>query len=227
MKNIKILTAFLWTVVTMVLLVGCGGADERQEFLDGLKEIDQTEIVALDAWIDENYQQMYDLFEVVDVHVDLAGNVLDFETQVASLTLKYYDSWSFDVADDVLTFTHRWDYEQAMLDLEEEHANSVTTDDDILYNWLTGDVIPFVEDITLENPLHFFASLAGFVSGTRNMLEDLNTSAYLDSQIELVLTFFDDTNSLVLEHQDDDTLDLAEIQSIMLTTLEGMRDIFN
>jgi len=222
MKKMKFLSLFL-SIFTLLLLSACGN-DNRQAYIDQLETLDRTDLSALNNWLDENDETMYELFEFVNIRVDLEGNELDFMSQVLGLDIDYFESWSFEVEDDVLTFTYIWDYERA--NYVPEVVDPLAADHSVLVAWISGDIMPFIEDINVEEPRLFWASLAGFISGTRTTLEDLNISVYLETQINNVLNFLEDISSLVLQNVDDPDLDLTEVRDIILESLTDMLEIF-
>jgi len=220
MKQLKF-SGLLLSILTIFLLIGCGGGDNRDYYIEQLEALDRTDLRQLNGWLDDNEESLDELFEFVDIRVDLEGNELDFMEQVLGLDIDYFDSWSFEVEDDTITFTYVWDYVRA-----NEVTDPLAADNEILASWIGEDVIPFIEDIDVEAPLMFWSSIAGFTSGTRNTLEDLNISVYFEAQIDLVLTYLEETNSFVLENADADQLDLEEARDIIIETLNAMRNIF-
>ena len=229
MKKIKFLSIIL-SIHTIFLLSGCGD-DNREYYIEQLEELDRGDLTALNSWLDDNEESMGDLFEFVNVRVDLEGNELDFVSQVLGLDSDYFDSWFFEVLnDDTIIFTYIWDYERATAVLEEEEipeefTDSLTSDNEWLANWISEDVIPQFEEIDVENPLGFTATTGGFISGIRSTLNNLNASDYLISQVDHIVSFIEEVQSLVVQNADNEILDLVEIRDVIIETLNEMRDL--
>ena len=225
MKKVKLSGIFL-SILAIFLLVGCNG-DDGAYYIEQLEELDRTDLAALNNWLDDNEESMEELFEIVDIRVDFEGNELDLVSQVLGLDIYYFDRWSFEVDDDTITFTYRWDYESATAEPEpEEIIDPLAADNAILAAWIGEDLIPLFEDIDVEGVLMFTATTGGILSGVRSTLEDSNASEYLRTQIELVLSFIEEIQTLVVQNIDNDELDLVEVRDIVLETLAEMRDLF-
>ena len=109
---------------------------------------------------------MDDQFKFVHIRVDLEGNELDFTSQVLGLGIDYFDSWSFEVAYDVITFIYIWDYESSTT-VPEEVDDPLADDNEMLATWI-GEVILQFEEIDVENHLMFIATTGGFTAGKCN-----------------------------------------------------------
>ena len=232
MSKIKNIILF---VPTIFLLIGCG-SDAREYYLEQIEELDRGDLQALNEWLDDNEESMDELFDIVNIRVDLEGNELE-SSQSLGLDSYYFDSWSFAHDDDTLTFTYTWDYEAATAveealeeeeisgdaDVANEILDAMAADNEMLAGWVDEIIVQF-EDINVEDPLFFTTTIGGFLSGSRSAIEDLNVSVYALAQIDNVLSFIDDVQGLVIQNLDDDDLDLEEARDIMIETLEGMRD---
>ena len=225
MKRVKFISIVL---SILIILSGCGN-DDRGYYIEQLEELDKDDLSALNRWLDDNEESMMDLFEFVNVRVDLEGNELDLISQVLGLDSYYFDSWSFEIDDDTIIFTYIWDYESATAILEEESPEDVASllaaDNEWLANWIGEDVIPQFEEIDVENPLGFTATTSGFISGIRSTLNDLYASEYLISQVDHIVSFIEEVQDLVIQNVDNETLDLTEVRDIIIETLNEMRDL--
>ena len=230
MKKVKFLSIVL-AILTIFLFSGCN-SDDREYYIEQLEDLDREDLVALNSWLDDNEENLGALFEFVNVRVDRNGNELDFVTQVLPLDNDYFDSWSFEINNNTITFTYIWDYERATAvpeekEIPEEVGRQLTIDNEWLANWIGEDVIPQFEEINVENPLSFTATTGGFISGIRSTLNDLNASEYLVVQIDHIVSFIEDVQSLVVENVDNETLDLVEIRDTIIETLNEMRDLLS
>ena len=240
MKKIKFLSIIL-SILTIFLLAGCN-SDEKESYIEQLEELDRSDLASLNSWLDDNEDNMEELFEIVHIRVDFEGNELDFISQVLGLDIYYFDSWSFEVDDDTITFTYRWDYESATVvpepeevEPEEDEPEEVVpgevvdpfaADNEILASWIGDDLIPLFEDIDVEGVLMFTATTGGIIHGVRSTMEDSNASEYLSTQVEIVISFIEEIQTLVVENFDNDDLDLVEVRDIVIETLTEMRSLF-
>jgi len=207
--------------VIVLLLQAC---DNREYYIEQLEELDRNDLVALNRWLDDNEESMEDLFELVDLRVDLAGNELDLASQVLGLDLDYFERWSFDLVDDTITFLYIWDYEGATA-VPEEIINPLAADNERLANWIS-DAIPIFEEIDVDEPLMFITTIGGFITGTRSTLEGISASDYVTTQIKNVISFLEEANALVAQSFDDEELDLVEVRDIIIATLTEMKNLF-
>ena len=220
MKRVKFLSIVL-SIVIVLLLQAC---DNREYYIEQLEELDRNDLVALNRWLDDNEESMEDLFELVDLRVDLAGNELDLASQVLGLDLDYFERWSFDLVDDTITFLYIWDYEGATA-VPEEIINPLAADNERLANWIS-DAIPIFEEIDVDEPLMFITTIGGFITGTRSTLEGISASDYVTTQIKNVISFLEEANALVAQSFDDEELDLVEVRDIIIATLTEMKNLF-
>ena len=231
MKKAKFFSIIL-SILTIFLLLGCG-SDDREYYIEHLEELDRSDLAGLNRWLDDNEESMNELFEFVDIRVDLEGNELDFMSQVLGLDSEYFDSWSFEVDDDTITFIYIWDYESATAALEEEILEEEVLDEDTsplaaiaadnewLVNWVES-TIPIFEEINIESHLLFIATTAGFTTSTRSAMEDLNASSYKLEQMDHVVTFIEGIEGFVIADIETEEYDLAVVRDIVL---DGLTDL--
>ena len=117
------------------------------------------------------------------------------------------------------------EYEETDDEAEEQVDDLFGDDNEMLANWL-GDLIEQIEEINVEDPLMFVTMLGGMVSGTRSALEGSTVSFYVSGQVENVLEFLEGVSGIVVEHFDDESLDLAEMRDNMVDALSEMRERF-
>lgn len=111
-------------------------------------------------------------------------------------------------------------------DTDDSATDPLATDNEVLVNWI-GDLIAQIEGINVEDGLMFTATTGGIISGTRSTMAEVNASAYLDAQIENVISFIEEVQTFVVQNFDNDELDLVEARDIMIETLITMREIFS
>jgi len=107
----------------------------------------------------------------------------------------------------------------------EEVEDLFAADNEMLANWL-DELISQIEEVDVESPLMFIATIGGIVSGTRSVLEGSNASAYAEAQIENILEFLEGVNGLVVQNIDDESLDLSEMRDNTVEALNDMRERF-
>jgi len=232
MKKFKF-SSMILPILAIFLLLSCDTLEyyAGENNIDQLEELDRTDLVALNNWLYDNEEDMGDLFNFVHIRVDLVGNELDYMSQVIGLDFYYFDSWSFHIGDDTITFTYRWDYERAMATPVEEEdpveiGDILAADNERLANWISEDVIPQFEDINVEDPDMFIETTGEFIAGIESTLYDLNASNYVTSQIEHIVAFIEDVQNVVLENSDEEELDLEEVRDIILDSLIEMKNLF-
>ena len=222
MKKIKFLSIIL-SILTIISLSGCNN-DDRQYYIRQLEELDRNDLIVLNRWLDDNEESVGDLFEFVDIRIDLRVNELDFAFLDIGLEIDYFDSWLFELDEDAIIFTYIWDYESVTA-VPEEFIDPLAADNERLVNWLDEDVIPQLEEINVEDPLIFAAATVGFISGVRSTMDDLNASDYLLSQVEYIISFKEDMQNIVILNYDSEELDLIEVRDLIIRTLNEMRDL--
>lgn len=159
MKILRILLIF-----TILLLVGCSG-NNRNYYLERLEELNPTNLTQLNSWIDENEVRLFELFEFVNIRVDLDGNQLDFIGQVLGLDNDYFVSWSFDVVGNTITFTYIWDYARA----NSEISNYLNENKELLTSIFDVMSLGVLNFSTLSN---------------NELITTFETTAYLYEQLE-------------------------------------------
>ena len=222
MKKIKLLSVII-SILTILSLSGCNN-DARQHYIGQLEELDRNDLIALDRWLDDNEESIGDLFEFVDIRIDLRVNELDFAFQNIGLETDYFDSWLFELDEDTIIFTYIWDYESSNA-ASEEFVDPLAADNERLVNWLDEDVIPQFEEIDVEDPLIFAAATGGFISGVRSTMGDLNASDYLLSQVEYIISFKEEVQNIVVLNYDSEDLDLIEVRDLIIRILNEIKDL--
>jgi len=215
MKKFKFLSLLI-PVFTLALLTGCG-SDERTPYINSLEELDQTSLTTLIEWLDENDESIEELFEVEMINVDLDGEELDWE-QVLNFREEFFESWSFDVDGEDLVFSFTWDYEAAT-------ANPFATQRAGLVDWFDA-VIEIMEDIDVDNPMMFIASLGGFLNGTNNALNDGSISGYARVPVENTVSSLQEVHDFVLQNLSASDLDLVDVRDTTIEFLTDMQAIF-
>ena len=79
--------------------------------------MDQTNLTELNYWLSENEEDLDELFNMRHRYVDVAGEELDYETQVVGRDSDRFVKWSVEATEDRqdakdrdrLTFTYMWD----------------------------------------------------------------------------------------------------------------------
>jgi len=215
MKKFKFMSVVA-SILAVVLLAGCG-SDERAPYIEALEEADQTSIAGLGTWLGEHRERIDELFEIDEVHVDLEGDELEWE-QVRNFDDEFLDHWSFEADGEDITITFVWDVEAAT-------ANPFATERAALVEWFDV-VIEMMEEIDVERPLMFLATLGGFLTGTNSALEDGTISGYVRVPIENTISSIQEVHDLVLQDFDEPDLDLVEIRDITIGFLTDMQEIF-
>ena len=101
----------LMILFSVIVLTACtnnnsdssGDTGNGNAFIQQLEELSQSDLVALNSWIDDNNEGLSDAFDDVEhILVDVDGNEVDSE-------LEYFQNWSFEIDEDRLVFTYTWD----------------------------------------------------------------------------------------------------------------------
>ena len=106
----------------------------------------------------------------------------------------------------------------------EEVIDPLAADNAMLANWVDSLIDQF-EDINVDDGLFFLATLGGVITGSRSGLEDLSLSTYAEGQIDIILRFLEDVQTVVVENFGDESLDFEEVRDIIIETLNSMRNI--
>ena len=71
--------------------------------IEQLEELSQSDLAALNSWIEDNNESLSDMFDAVKhILVNVDGDEIESE-------LEYFQSWSFQTDEDRLVFTYTWD----------------------------------------------------------------------------------------------------------------------
>ena len=124
--------------------MGCGSED----YLTQLEGLDQTDLAALNDWLDENEAGLREEIEIDEIDhrtVDTSDQFLPAR-RLEHLEMEFFVSWSFEIVSDeeygeVLLFTYIWDYEAYILPLiPQMEADVIGRWDEGSGRHLSGDI---------------------------------------------------------------------------------------
>lgn len=107
-KKIHLVFMAMFAVLILTACTGrrgsdSGGDSNRVALFDQLEELSRTDIDALNVWISDNNEFLSDEFyDTEHILFDADGNEIDSY-------LEYFQSWSYEIDENRLIFTHIWD----------------------------------------------------------------------------------------------------------------------
>ena len=153
-------------VMAMFVLVACGG--KQAAYVKQVEALDQTNLTELNYWLSENEEDLDELFNMRHRYVDVAGEELDYETQVVGRDSDRFVKWSVEATEDRqdakdrdrLTFTYMWDIanspEMIKEMLEEAGFSNITRyvslSSDVETKWMRlGDDLYISAAVSVDN----------------------------------------------------------------------------